>query len=157
ANFNVTALLDTSGTVQERYTYAAFGQITVVAPDWSARSATLYDWRNLFQGVRHDWYTGTDNVNAREYSATLGRPLQSDPLGLGPDMNWYRWEANNPANLLDPTGLSWLRDNWGRFKEAVTNRAADVADSFLVGGPFGGPGIQLMKDAPRLAAGAGDG
>jgi hypothetical protein len=31
--------------------------------------------------------------------------LQSDPIGLGPDVNPYRDEGNNPTNVVDPSGL----------------------------------------------------
>src|SRR4051794_3377794 len=33
------------------------------------------------------------------------RPLQADPLGLGPDVNGYRWEGDGPTGATDPAGL----------------------------------------------------
>src|ERR1700722_3390856 len=49
--------------------------------------------------------TGTYDSRGRIYSPTLERWLQSDPLGLGPDVNPYRNEGNNPASGMDPSGL----------------------------------------------------
>src|SRR5205085_1564718 len=40
ANWNVTALVDTSGTVQERYVYDPYGQATILAGNWSTRSSS---------------------------------------------------------------------------------------------------------------------
>ena len=48
---NVTALLDFSGNVVERYRYDVFGKPTILAPDnTTERSASAYDNRFLFQG-----------------------------------------------------------------------------------------------------------
>jgi uncharacterized protein RhaS with RHS repeats len=41
----------------------------------------------------------------RHYSPTLGRWISVDPLGLGPDTNWYRDVGNDPTNATDPSGL----------------------------------------------------
>ena len=35
ANFNVTALVDTSGNVVERYAYDPYGEVIVLDADWS--------------------------------------------------------------------------------------------------------------------------
>ena len=42
------------------------------------------------------------------------RPLQSDPLGLGPDSNDYRWEGDGPTGAADPSGLAapWEWTSW---------------------------------------------
>jgi hypothetical protein len=80
ANFNVTALIDSAGVVQERYVYNPYGQFTdgsgqplaVLAPDWTSRPAgSSFNWIYLHQGGRYDTVSGLYNFRNRDYSPTL--------------------------------------------------------------------------------------
>src|SRR5579884_3188682 len=105
ANWNVTALVNGTGGVVERYAYDPYGAITVMSPSWVVQSSSNYDVPDMWQGMRYDWTTNLYITVGRDISPTLMRPLQTDPLGLGPDVNPYRWEGNGPVDSVDPLGL----------------------------------------------------
>src|SRR5262249_31939679 len=105
ANWNVTALIDTSGTVQERYIYDPDGAVTILDPNWNVRSSSSFGWIYLHQGGRYDTNTGLYNFRHRDYSPALGRWISQDPLGFATsEVNLYRYVVNNPTNHVDPSG-----------------------------------------------------
>ncbi len=120
ANFNVTGLIDTSGTVQERFQYDAFGSFTVLTGAWASRASSSYAWKYLHQGGRWDTDGGVYGFRFREYSPTLGRWLQSDPIQFDSgDTNFTRYESNRPLCTVDPTGL----DSTITYRPPVAARA----------------------------------
>ncbi len=106
-NFNVTALTDNNGNVVERYAYDPFGVSTTYDANWNVRSAgTAYSWVYSYQGGRFNAIAGLYNFRFRDYSASLGRWVQRDPIGYkARDVNLNRHEANNPTRHRDPSGL----------------------------------------------------
>jgi RHS repeat-associated protein len=121
ANWNVVALVNSSGTVVERYDYTPFGQVTVLNADGSVKSGgTAYNWIYLFQGGRLDTITGDYIFQMRNYDPVLGRWTSMDPTGFGAgDADLYRTEGNDLVGLLDPSGLEiiWNRLNPNDFSE----------------------------------------
>ena len=132
ANMNVTALLDTDGTVVERYVYDPYGRARVYSDDWS----TQISWANSKQnsmrycGYYFDNETGLYHVRHRYYHATVGRWISRDPLAeilsnrtlntlqlsslhvlLDMSMerlpqNLYEFVRSMPASGYDPLGLA---------------------------------------------------
>jgi RHS repeat-associated protein len=105
ASYNVTAVVDTTGIVQERYIYDPYGQATILAPDWSTRGASAVGWVYLFQAGRLDPATSLYQHRYRDASPTLGRWVEQDPLRYVDGMNLYNNVRNNPIGYTDPSGL----------------------------------------------------
>jgi hypothetical protein len=65
ANMNVTALLDTDGTVLERYAYTPYGKPSFFDASWNPRGASAYDNAILYCGYYYDSETGLYHVRHR--------------------------------------------------------------------------------------------
>ena len=98
----VVISLNSSATLRGRARYHAYGRFT-----GSANPAdNHFFWLGQY-GYYYDRDLGEYYVRARSYSPDLARFLSQDPLGFGGgDWNLFRYVANNPVNLLDPSGLA---------------------------------------------------
>ncbi|HEX7900564.1 MAG TPA: RHS repeat-associated core domain-containing protein [Planctomycetota bacterium] len=104
ANYNVTSLVETSGTTYIRYLYDAYGQFSRWTSAWAV--ATKDNTGNeLFMGGYRQGATKTYQVRNREYHPTLGRWLQRDPIGYHDGYNLYEYVGARPTGSLDPEGL----------------------------------------------------
>ncbi len=112
---SIRQVVSTSGSVLDAITYDPFGNLV---SQTNATNAPRY----LYTGAAYDSISGTYLDGAREDNPVDGRWLSQDPLGLTPDTNAYRYVANNPASVSDPTGLHvhwpekrlirWKIDKW---------------------------------------------
>jgi RHS repeat-associated protein len=101
--FSVLAVTDDSGSVQERYSYAAYGKTTVLTPAYAIRTSSSFDWEFRYTGRRLDLETALYYFRARYYHAQLGRFISRDPIGYVDGMNLYR--AYFVPGQTDPQGL----------------------------------------------------
>ena len=64
-----------------------------------------------FQYTGQAWLpaAGVYHYKARAYSASLGRFLQTDPIGFAGGPNFYAYVGNDPINFVDPLGLQELQ------------------------------------------------
>jgi RHS repeat-associated protein len=121
ANWNTTAIIAatglpgvTAGNVINRFVYTPYGESQMLTASWTtpaAGSTPATPWAHLFQGLKFTDVTGLAYVRHRDYSATLGRFIEMDPIGFDAgDNNWYRFVANGPTGKVDPRGL-WTMDH----------------------------------------------
>jgi RHS repeat-associated protein len=84
-----------------------------------------------FAGGLYDADTKLVHFGAREYDPSTGRFLTKDPIGLGGGLNVYDYAANDPINLIDPTGLLFngaLNAGEGYGQETVNGYADTLTD-----------------------------
>ena len=86
-------VLDASGSVLDRFSYSAYGEVTHVTGSNSSLAS--------FTGKGYD-ATGLIYFNARYYDPATGRFITEDPSRDG--VNWYGYCGNNPLNFVDPDG-----------------------------------------------------
>lgn len=97
-------LTDASGVVTDRYVYDAFGR-TIVR---SGSTVNSY----LFAGQQRDSALGMDYLRARFLNTETGRFASADPfsglLGDPRTLHKYNYAAQNPVNLIDPSGYLFI-------------------------------------------------
>lgn len=95
---STVALGDGTGTLQTQYTYEPYGLTTQIG----AASTNSYKYTG-----REDDGSGLLYYRARYYHPRLQRFISEDPIGFdGGDVNLYSYTEGNPANFVDPDGLT---------------------------------------------------
>ena len=112
---NMAALVNSSGSIQEGYTYRGYGQATVhtgagndgnwfTSDDATATSSAIGN-PYLFTGRQCDFETGAYYYRARYYAVSNGDFFSRDPAGSEEGGNLYIYVRCSPATHADPLGL----------------------------------------------------
>jgi RHS repeat-associated protein len=120
---SITAVTDTNGNVTAVNTYDEYG---------IPASGNI----GAFQYTGQVWLPelGMYYYKARMYSPTLGRFMQTDPIGYGDGMNMYAYVGNDPVNWVDPTGLQVCSSNWIDTFVVRPDGSRQQNGSFFTGG-----------------------
>jgi len=95
AHGDVTKLVDSTGNLQNSYSYDAFGNTTAYTEQ--------VDNRFRYAGEQYDTVTGQYYLRARYYDPGIGRFTQEDTY-RGDGLNLYAYVSNNPVRYIDPSG-----------------------------------------------------
>jgi RHS repeat-associated protein len=122
--FSPAAITDETGAVTERYRFSAFGVRSLLAPDFTSRSASECDFTFAFQGQFLDRESGFLNYGYRYYSPSSGRWLSKDPIQEEGGLNIYTFTENSPLNSTDLFGLVCFLSIQCNFSRLVPSRVS---------------------------------
>lgn len=136
------ALVDSNGVVQTSYSYDPFGNTTLTGA--GSNNPSQFTGRENDGGLYYN--------RARYYDPAIARFVSEDPIGFdGGEVNLYAYVANDPINLIDPSGLTWT-SNWNYFWDWALGRGSQKHRNYGPNDPetqemTNSPGVNKLRDA----------
>ncbi len=120
-------------------------------PNENPNGVGQFSFNLRFPGQYADRETNTNyNIN-RDYDASTGRYVESDPIGLLAGTNTYAYVGGNPLNYVDSMGLFLVYQNAdGSAASAANMNAFNQATAYLSRDPAGDGGATrgIPRDQP---------
>lgn len=97
-------ILDAQGKVRWRWMGEPFGASPAEEQPTAGLGALQQNLR--FPGQQYEPFGGRHYNHFRDYDPSVGRYIQSDPIGLAGGLNTYAYVGGNPLSNVDPAGLA---------------------------------------------------
>jgi len=141
--------VSTAGSVQERFSYTAYGESTVLNADRTVKGGgSGYAWEHRYIGRILDPTSGLQLNRNRYFHQQIGRWCSRDPIGYeGSKWNLCEHVHGKPIRYRDPSGRA--AGIWNKFCEAC--RGAYEVGPFDAWGAAGIWGSGIGGDAQDFA------
>jgi len=124
-NGNVTALVNTGGTLQASYIYDPYGRYLSGTGTLLTSNVMRFSSKPWVSFLSSSATSGLYYYGYRFYDPYLQRWIERDPIGELGGVNLYSFVANTPFAVFDPMGLlidAPSKPEWGPDEDAALTR-----------------------------------